>query len=101
MALVLWCAAEIAVLLLSRGRTTPVTGVRFAVTGLVCFGAWMFLSALSIRDAGLFSRDQVLWAFALLEASTAVAAWGWLCASVRASFRFSFRVKISENKQGA
>jgi hypothetical protein len=92
MALVTWAATEGVLLLLSRGRHTPVVGVRFSLTALVCFGAWMFLSALTIRDTALFPRDQLLWWFALLEAGTATAAWASTVVKVRKTFNFNLRV---------
>ena len=88
-ALVGWCAAEGIVLILSRGHATQVSGVRVALVGLFCFGAWMFLSAISIKDTQIFPRESLLWTFALLEAGTATAAWGWLILNVKRSFRLS------------
>lgn len=90
-ALVAWCMAEALVLLASRGKWTPVTGVRYALVGLACFAGWMFLSALTIRSIQLFPRENLLWVFAALEAGTAAAAWAWLVVSVHNSFSFSFR----------
>ena len=90
-ALVAWCVVEGLVLLASRGKWTPVTGVRYALVGLACFAGWMFLSALTIRDIEIVPRSSLLWVFALLEAGTAGAAWVWLIVSVKHSFHFVFR----------
>ena len=90
-ALVGWCVAEGIVLILSRGHATQVSGVRVAIAGLVCFAGWMFLSALSIQDTAIFPRESMLWTFALLEAGTAVSAWGWLVVNIKQSFRLTLR----------
>lgn len=80
-------------LVLSRGHAIQTAGVRWSLLGLICFGVWMFLSALTIRDIAVFPRQQALWAFAALEAGTATSAWAWLWVNIRQSFRFSLRAK--------
>lgn len=84
-----WAAAEAMKQILTRGRDTPTEGTRFAVAGLLCFGVWMFMSALSIKAVALFPREDTVWAFALLEAVTAIAAWSHLIVNLRHTFRLT------------
>jgi hypothetical protein len=83
-ALTTWAIAQIA-LLVSAHRRAP--GTRWAVLALVCFAGWMFLLSVSSVAAGPIARGDLLWPLAVLEVGTAVGAWGWLVATLRARFR--------------
>ena len=91
-ALVAWCFAEAALLILSRKRMTEVVGVWWALIGLACFAGWMALSSITIRDTALVPRGSVVWVFALLELGATIAAWANWIANVRRSFHFHFRI---------
>lgn len=93
--LVMWCATTAVVVVMSRGKTFHVTGLRWAVLGLSSFGVWMFLSALTIRDTELFPRSSVLWLFALAELGAAAGAWGWLVLHVRRNFHICLRFRLA------
>ena len=86
-ALTTWAIAEIAILISARTRLSVVTGVSWAVFGLLCFATWMFLSSISIYAVALISRGDLVLVFAFLELGAAVSAWGWLIANVRARFK--------------
>lgn len=86
-ALTTWAMTEIAILLCTRNRMAVVTGTRWAITGLCCFAAWMFLSSISIHAVALVSRGNLVIVFAALEMGAAVGAWGWLASNAREKFR--------------
>jgi len=86
-ALTTWAMVEICMLVCTRGRVTEVTGVRWAVGGLVCFAGWTFLLSLSSAAVNVIPRGDFVWWFAALEVGVAVGAWGWLLANMRARFR--------------
>ena len=86
-ALTTWAITQMALLVSARGRVAPVTGARWAVLALGCFAAWMFLLSISSVAAGPIARSDLLWPLAVLEAGTAIGAWGWLVATLRARFR--------------
>ena len=88
-ALTTWAIAEIAILISARTRLSVVTGVRWAVLGLICFATWMFLSSISIYAVALISRGDLVPVFAFLELGAAVGAWGWLIANVRVRFKIA------------
>lgn len=90
-ALTAWCTALIILLFASRGDMLKFAGMRFAVTGLICFGLWQFLASISLKDAQILPRSTLVPFFAVLETGTAVAAWGWLAISAERTFHFSFR----------
>lgn len=84
-----WAIAEIAMLAYTHGSLMPVVGHRWGAVALACFAGWMFLSSLTIQNTALFPRSSVVGAFALLEMGTAVGAWGWFWANVRARFKIT------------
>jgi hypothetical protein len=74
-------------LIYARGRLTPIVGTRWAMGGLACFALWMMLSSVSIAATGIIDRAELVGVFAVLEAGTAIGAWGWLICNVHARFR--------------
>lgn len=86
-ALTTWAIVEIATLLYTRGHLTPVAGTRWAISGLCCFAAWMFLSSLSVSNTALIPRSDLVNVFSVLEVGTAVGAWGWLASNIRTKFK--------------
>ena len=80
-ALTTWAITQIVLLVSARGRVAPIAGVRWAVLGLICFATWMLLLSISGVATGPVQRGDILWPLALLEAGTAVGAWGWLIAN--------------------
>ena len=86
-ALTTWAITEIVMLLSARGRLAPLTGTRWAIVGLLCFAAWMFLSSVSIAAVAVIDRAGLVTVFAALEAGAAISAWGWLICNVHARFR--------------
>ena len=85
-ALTTWAIAQIAMLLGTKPR---LPGTRWATFGLSCFAAWMLLLSVSGVSTGPVQRADILWPLALLEAGTAIGAWGWLIANVRIRFKFN------------
>ena len=86
-ALSTWAIAQIPMLLSSRGKLEMAMGTRWAIGGLCCFAAWMFLSSLSVATTAVIPRADLVTVFAALELGTAVGAWGWLASNVRKKFR--------------
>lgn len=89
--LVCWCVPAAALMVASRRRAVQVYGVRWGVLALACFGAWMFLSAISIKDTAVIPRESIVWLFAMLELGTAAGAWGGLVVYARHNFTFAWR----------
>lgn len=88
-ALTTWAIAEIVMLAYARGHMAPVKGTRWAIAGLMCFAAWMFLSSISIFAVAVIPRADLVVVFAGLEAGAAIGAWGWLVSNVRTRFKIS------------
>lgn len=96
-ALTTWAIVEIAMILCTRGRLEKVVGARWGIAGLACFAAWMFLSSISIYAVALVPRGDLVAVFAVLELGTAIGAWGWLAANVRARFVLLPNRRINNN----
>lgn len=86
-ALTTWALTEIAMLLFTRKQSERITGTRWAVFGLICFAAWMFLLSISIFAVAVVPRGNLVNVFVILELGSAIGAWGWLIANARIRFR--------------
>ncbi len=64
---------------------------RLAVASLTFLDIWMILLALSVRNAAILPRDQLVPMLAILELGATNLAWCWFAMTVRINFRLKPR----------